>query len=107
MQTATTKQVRKMARTIVGNMINSCKGWGSYTWTDRAAGGADMRSVAFRIGYGMRDEERQAVAKRVSDMFLLAGYDNAVTVTDSTDSTRMIFNRDNGGTYLRIKARLG
>ena len=41
MQTATTKQVRKMARTIVGNMIDSCKGWGSYTWTDRAAGSED------------------------------------------------------------------
>lgn len=109
MQTATTKQVRNIVRNVFGDLIN--KGvCGSYTWTDKMTGGADKRSVAFRIGYGMAEAQRQAILKRVSDVFLLAGYDNKITITDSTEQQRaaaMLWSRDDSGTYLRIKAVLG
>jgi len=105
---ATTKQVRNIARAIVGDKIDTCKGWGTNTWTDRVKREADMRRVAFRIGYGMQAEERKAVENEVRAALFLLGYTNEVTVTDSTDASRsnMIFNRDNSGTYLRIKARI-
>ena len=108
MQTATTKQVRAIVRNVFGDFIN--RGFGSYTWTDKMKGGADKRSVAFRIGYGMAEVQRQAILKRVSDVFLLAGYDNKITVTDSTEQQRAdarLWSRDDSGTYLRIKAVLG
>ena len=109
MQTATTKQVRAIVRNVFGDFIN--KGFaGSYTWTDKMTGGEYKRSVAFRIGYGMAETQRQAMLKRVSDVFLLAGYDNKVTVTDSTEQQRAearLWSRDDSGTYLRIKAVLG
>ena len=105
MQTATTKQVRRLVRNVFGDLIN--RGFGSYTWTDKMAGGEDKRSVAFRIGYGMAEQQRQAILKRVSDVFLLAGYDNKITITDSTEQQRAearLWSRDDSGTYLRIKA---
>ena len=109
MQTATTKQVRAIVRNVFGEYIN--RGFaGSYTWTDKMQGGEDKRSVAFRIGYGMAEAQRQAILKRVSDVFLLAGYDNKITVTDSTEQQRadaMLWHRDDSGTYLRIKAVIG
>ena len=105
MQTATTKQVRRLVRNVFGDLIK--KGFGSYTWTDKMRGGEDKRSVAFRIGYGMAEQQRQAILKRVSDVFLLAGYDNKITITDSTEQQRAegrLWSRDDSGTYLRIKA---
>jgi hypothetical protein len=96
---ATTKQVRNMVRTILGDKIY--KGWGSYTWTDKVKREADMRRVAFRIGHGMQAAERKAVELEVRAALFLLGYTNEVAVTDSTDA-----GSSNSGTYLRIKARI-
>ena len=107
--TATTKQVRRIVRNVFGEYIN--KGFaGSYTWTDKMRGGADRRSVAFRIGYGMAEAERQAIEKQVKDAFWMLGYDNKIPVTDSTEQQRAdarLWHRDDSGTYLRIKAVIG
>ena len=85
--TATTKQVRRIVRNVFGEYIN--KGFaGSYTWTDKMRGGADRRSVAFRIGYGMAEAERQAIEKQVKDAFWMLGYNNKVTVTQTAQNSR-------------------
>ena len=74
MQTATTKQVRKIVRNNFGEYIN--RGFGSYTWTDRVKRQADMRRVAFRIGYGMAEAQRESIQREVQALFWMLGYDN-------------------------------
>ena len=108
MQTATTKQVRKIVCNLFGEYIN--RGFaGSYTWTDKVKREADMRRVAFRIGYGMAEAQRESIQREVQALFWMLGYDNKVTVTDSTAQQRAearLWHRDDSGTYLRIKARI-
>jgi hypothetical protein len=109
MQTATTKQVRKIVRNSFGEYIN--RGFaGSYTWTDKIKREAMGRRVAFRIGYGMAEQQRAKIQREVQALFWMLGYDNKVTVTDSTEQQRAearLWSRDDSGTYLRIKAVLG
>ena len=112
MQTATTKQLRKIVRNIL-------KGVGidvMQSWTDNAKGinglkGDDgTRRVAFMIAYAMSDAQKQQTEKLVRDTLTLAGYDNAVKVTDSTQKItqqQLIFCRNNTGVYLRMTAVLG
>ena len=112
MQTATTKQLRKIVRNIL-------KGVGIdviQSWTDNAKGinglrGDDgTRRVAFMIAHSMSDTMQQQTEKRVRDTLTLAGYDNAVRVTDSTKrltKEQLIFCRNNTGIYLRMTAVLG
>ena len=112
MQTATTKQLRKIVRNIL-------KGVGIdviQSWTDNALGtnglkGDDgTRRVAFMIAYAMSDAQKQQTEKLVRDTLTLAGYDNAVKVTDSTQKItqqQLIFCRNNTGVYLRMTAVLG
>ena len=112
MQTATTKQLRKIVRNIL-------KGVGIdviQSWTDNAKGinglrGDDStRRVAFMIAYAMSKEQQQRTEKLVRDTLTLAGYDNAVKVTDSTEKItqqQLIFCRNNTGVYLRMTAVLG
>ena len=108
MQTATTKQVRRIVRNSFEQFIYRGIA-GSYTWTDKMTGGEDRRSVAFRIGYGMAEAQRESIQREVQALFWMLGYDNKVTVTDSTEQQRaeaMLWHRDDSGTYLRIKARI-
>ena len=112
MQTATTKQLRKIVRNIL-------KGVGIdviQSWTDNANGinglrGDDStRRVAFMIAHSMSDTMQQQTEKLVRDTLTLAGYDNAVRVTDSTKrltKEQLIFCRNNTGIYLRMTAVLG
>ena len=112
MQTATTKQLRKIVRNILrGVGINVIQ-----SWTDNALGtnglkGDDgTRRVAFMIAYAMSDAQKQQTEKLVRDTLTLAGYDNAVKVTDSTQKItqqQLIFCRNNTGVYLRMTAVLG
>ena len=106
MQTANTKQVREIVRNNFGQFIY--RGFaGSYTWTDKMKGGEDKRSVAFRIGYGMAEQQRASIQREVQALFWMLGYNNTVTVTDSTEQQRTearLWSRDDSGTYLRIKA---
>ena len=112
MQTATTKQLRKIVRNILrGVGINVIQ-----SWTDNALGtnglkGDDgTRRVAFMIAYAMSDTQKQQTEKLVRDTLTLAGYDNAVKVTDSTQKItqqQLIFCRNNTGVYLRMTAVLG
>ena len=112
MQTATTKQLRKIVRNILrGVGIDVIQ-----SWTDNAKGtnglkGDDgTRRVAFMIAYAMSKEQQQRTEKLVRDTLTLAGYDNAVKVTDSTEKItqqQLIFCRNNTGVYLRMTAVLG
>ena len=112
MQTATTRQLRRIVRNILkGVGINVIQ-----SWTDNALGtnglkGDDgTRRVAFMIAYAMSDAQKQQTEKLVRDTLTLAGYDNAVKVTDSTQKItqqQLIFCRNNTGVYLRMTAVLG
>jgi hypothetical protein len=112
MQTATTRQLRKIVRNILrGVGINVIQ-----SWTDNALGTNGLkgdngtRRVAFKIAYAMSDTQKQQTEKLVRDTLTLAGYDNGVKLTDSTASLtkeQQIFCRDNTGVYLRMTAVLG
>lgn len=111
MQTATTKQLRR----IVRNILQDAGVEVIQSWTDNALGtnglkGDDgTRRVAFMIAYAMSNEQQRRTEKLVKDTLTLAGYDNSVKVTDSTkrNTSNTIFCRDNTGVYLRMTAVLG
>ena len=106
MQTADTKTLRKIVRNIlrgVGITVNEA-------WTDKFVGDDTKRRVAFRIADSMSKEQQQRTEKLVKDTLMLAGYDNGVKVTDSTEKItreQLIFCRNNTGVYLRMTAVLG
>jgi hypothetical protein len=103
MQTATTKQVRK----IVSNYFNGISFTGN-SWTDKCAGDDTMRLVAFKICGGSMEADRlQRIRKDLQAMFMLAGFANTVKVTDSTSKRvgLLAYCRDDSGCYVRIKAR--
>jgi hypothetical protein len=102
MQTATTKQVRK----IVSNYFNGISFTGN-SWTDKCAGDDTMRRLAFKICGGSMEADRlQKIRKDLQAMFMLAGFANTVKVTDSTSKRvgLLAYCRDDSGCYVRIKA---
>ena len=102
MQTATTKQVRK----IVSNYFNGISFTGN-SWTDKCAGDEAMRRLAFKICGGSMEADRlQKIRKDLQAMFMLAGFANTVKVTDSTSKRvgLLAYCRDDSGCYVRIKA---
>ena len=103
MQTATTKQVRK----IVSNFFNGNTFTGN-SWTDKCAGDDTMRRLAFKICGGSMEASRlETIRKDLQAMFMLAGFANTVKVTDSTSKRvgLLAYCRDDSGCYVRIKAR--
>ena len=107
MQTANTKQVRKIVRNYFGISFTG------NTWTDVARGinglrGDDgMRRVAFKICGGSMEAERlEKIRKDLQALFMLAGFANTVKVTDSTSKRvgLLAYCRDDSGCYVRIKA---
>ena len=102
MQTATTKQVRK----IVSNYSNGISFTGN-SWTDKCAGDDSLRRLAFKICGGSMEADRlQRIRKDLQAMFMLAGFANTVKVTDSTSKRvgLLAYCRDDSGCYVRIKA---
>jgi hypothetical protein len=111
MQTATTKQVRK----IVSNYFNGNTFTGN-SWTDVVRGGYSggagddgMRRVAFKIcGGSMAKNKLEQIRVDLQALFTLAGFANTVKVTDSTNKRvgLLAYCRDDSGCYVRVKARL-
>ena len=110
MQTANTKQVRKIVRNYFGISFTG------NSWTDVARGinglrGDDgMRRVAFKIcGGSMAVEKLEAIRRDLQALFWMQGYNNTVKVTDSTSKRvgLLAFCRDDSGCYVRIKAIKG
>ena len=104
MQTATTKQARK----IVSNYFNGNTFTGN-SWTDKCVGDDGMRRVAFKICGGSMEADRlEKIRKDLQAMFMLAGFANEVKVTDSTSKRvgLLAYCRDDSGCYVRIKATL-
>lgn len=105
MQTADTKTLRRIVRNILGGVgitVNEA-------WTDKFVGDDTKRRVAFRIADSMSDTMQRQTEKLVKDTLMLAGYDNAVRVTDSTQKItqqQLIFCRNNTGVYLRMTATI-
>ena len=103
MQTATTKQVRK----IVSNYFNGISFTGN-SWTDKCAKDAAMRRLAFKICGGSMEASRlETIRKDLQAMFMLAGFANEVKVTDSASKRtreQILYCRDDSGCYVRIKA---
>ena len=102
MQTATTKQVRK----IVSNYFNGISFTGN-SWTDKCAKDAAMRRLAFKICGGSMEATRlEKIRKDLQAMFMLAGFANTVKVTDSTSKRvgLLAYCRDDSGCYVRIRA---
>ena len=102
MQTATTKQVRK----IVSNYFNGISFTGN-SWTDKVAKDDTMRRLAFKICGGSMEASRlEKIRKDLQAMFMLAGFANTVKVTDSTSKRvgLLAYCRDDSGCYVRIKA---
>ena len=102
MQTATTKQVRK----IVSNYFNGISFTGN-SWTDKCAGDEAVRRLAFKICGGSMEASRlEKIRKDLQAMFMLAGFANTVKVTDSTSKRvgLLAYCRDDSGCYVRIKA---
>ena len=103
MQTATTKQVRK----IVSNYFNGISFTGN-SWTDKCAGDEAVRRLAFKICGGSMEASRlEKIRKDLQAMFMLAGFANTVKATDSTSKRvgLLAYCRDDSGCYVRIKAR--
>ena len=105
MQTATTKQVRA----IVRNYYNG----GAFTgnsWTDKVKGDETARRVAFKICGGSMEASRvERIRIELQAFFMLAGYDNVVTTTDSTlkrTREQILYCRDDSGCYIRVNARI-
>ena len=104
MQTATTKQVRK----IVSNYFNGISFTGN-SWTDKCAGDDTMRRLAFKICGGSMEADRlEKIRKDLQAMFMLAGFANEVKATDSTSKRvgLLAYCRDDSGCYVRIKAQM-
>ena len=102
MQTATTKQVRK----IVSNYFNGISFTGN-SWTDKVARDDTLRRVAFKICGGSMEADRlEKIRKDLQAMFMLAGFANEVKATDSTSKRvgLLAYCRDDSGCYVRIKA---
>ena len=101
MQTANTKQVRKIVSIYFNNTFTG------NSWTDKCAGDETMRRVAFKICGGSTTAQRlEIIRKDLQAMFMLAGFSNTVKVTDSTSKRvgLLAFCRDDSGCYVRIKA---
>jgi hypothetical protein len=102
MQTANTKQVRA----IVSNYFKST--FTGNSWTDKTAKDDTLRRVAFKICGGSMEAERlETIRKDLQALFMLAGFGNIVTVTDSTSKRtreQILYCRDDSGCYVRIKA---
>jgi hypothetical protein len=86
---ATTLQMR----TILRSAINAGK-----IYTDKCADDK-MRRLACAVTYSADLAYRQALQKRVADAVFLAGFTNAVKVTQSA-----VHGRDGGVVYVRVKA---
>jgi hypothetical protein len=102
MRTATTKEVRRLVRSVLG----SCE----ETWTDKCRTGEQVRRVAFKIGNCYTNDLKAKVERDMRALFTLCGFDNDIKVTDSTQKItqqQLIFCRNNTGVYLRIKAVIG
>jgi hypothetical protein len=80
-------------RTILRSVINAGK-----IYTDKCADDK-MRRLACAVSYSEDLAYRQALQKRVADAVFLAGFTNAVKVTQSA-----VYGRDGGITYVRVKA---
>ena len=104
MQTANTKQVRK----IVSNFFNGISFTGN-SWTDKVAKDAAMRRLAFKICGGSMEASRlEQIRIDLQAMFWMLGYNNEVKVTDSTSKRvgLLAYCRDDSGCYVRVKARM-
>ena len=102
MQTATTRQARKIVRNFFNNTFTG------NTWTDKVARDATQRRVAFKICYGSMEAQRlEQIRRDLQAMFWMLGYNNEVKTTDSTTKRvgLLAYCRDESGCYVRIRAR--
>ena len=103
MQTATTRQARKIVRNFFNNTFSG------NTWTDKVARDAGQRRVAFKICYGSMEAQRlEQIRRDLQAMFWMLGYNNEVKTTDSASKRtreQILYCRDESGCYVRIRAR--